>query len=189
VIGHLTIHWSRRGGQPPYRGQSCALAAPRLSSSVRCAPGLVLSLLTSPSWSHTRALTPGFSALGPPRTSAQSRTRPTRAGALFSPLARSGRLTIFDRIGFDRRPGLALSVHSAGPLRGSSRAGPNRRYEPPAHARQHTSFGAPESGRLLELRCAGIRRQPGRASRSFPPARRGPSRPLPDGPFTPYTGI
>ena len=30
----ITIHWSRRGGRPPYRGQSCALAAPRLSSGV-----------------------------------------------------------------------------------------------------------------------------------------------------------
>jgi hypothetical protein len=32
--GRLTIHWSRRGGRPPYRGQSDALAAPRLSSGV-----------------------------------------------------------------------------------------------------------------------------------------------------------
>jgi hypothetical protein len=150
---------------------------------------LVLSLLTSPSCSHTRALTPGFSALGPPRTSAESRTRSSRAGALFSPLARSGRPTIFDRIGFDRRPGSALRIRFAGPSRGASRAGPNMRYKPPAHARRHTCFGPPESGRLLELRCAGIRRQPVRASRSFPLARRGPSRPLPEGPSTPYTGI
>jgi hypothetical protein len=28
--GHITIRWSRRGGPPPYRGQSCALAAPQL---------------------------------------------------------------------------------------------------------------------------------------------------------------
>jgi hypothetical protein len=67
------------------------------------------------------------------------------------PQARSGRLTKFDRIGFDRRPGLARRVHVAGPLRGSSLAGPNMRYEPLAHARRHIAFGAPESGRLLEL--------------------------------------
>jgi hypothetical protein len=70
------------------------------------------------------------------------------------PQARSGRLTNFDRICFDERPGSALSVRVAGPTRGSSRAGPNMRYEPLAHARRHTAFGAPESGRLLELRCA-----------------------------------
>jgi hypothetical protein len=33
--GSLTVHWSRRGGPPPYRNESDALAAPRLSSSVR----------------------------------------------------------------------------------------------------------------------------------------------------------
>ena len=30
TYGQLTIRWSRRGGPPPYRGQSCALAAPQL---------------------------------------------------------------------------------------------------------------------------------------------------------------
>jgi hypothetical protein len=30
----LTSHWSRRGGRLPYHGQSCALAAPQLSSGV-----------------------------------------------------------------------------------------------------------------------------------------------------------
>jgi hypothetical protein len=34
AIHCLTIHWSRRGGRPPYRSQSDALAAPRLSSGV-----------------------------------------------------------------------------------------------------------------------------------------------------------
>jgi hypothetical protein len=34
VSQELSIHWSRRGGRPPYRGQSYALAAPRLSSGV-----------------------------------------------------------------------------------------------------------------------------------------------------------
>jgi hypothetical protein len=30
LLGVLTIRWSRRGGQPPYHGQSYALAAPQL---------------------------------------------------------------------------------------------------------------------------------------------------------------
>jgi hypothetical protein len=38
VHWYLTIRWSRRGGKPPYRGQSYALAAPQLSSSVRRQP-------------------------------------------------------------------------------------------------------------------------------------------------------
>jgi hypothetical protein len=114
----------------------------------------------------------------------------TRAlGLRSSPPARSGRLTKFDRNCFDERPGSALSVRVAGPTRGSSLAGPNMRYEPLAHVRRHTAFGTPESERVLELRRAGIRRQPERASRSFPPARRGPTRPLPDGRSTAYTGI
>jgi hypothetical protein len=58
---------------------------------------------------------------------------------------------MFDRSCFDERPGFALNVRVAGPLRGSSRAGPNMRYEPLAHARRHTGFGEPESERLLEL--------------------------------------
>jgi hypothetical protein len=35
ILYGLMVHWSRRGGRPPDRGQSCALAAPRLSSGVR----------------------------------------------------------------------------------------------------------------------------------------------------------
>jgi hypothetical protein len=30
VSQELSIRWSRRGGQPPYHGQSYALAAPQL---------------------------------------------------------------------------------------------------------------------------------------------------------------
>jgi hypothetical protein len=37
-FGGIPVHWSRRGGRPPYRGQSDALAAPRLSSSVMPTP-------------------------------------------------------------------------------------------------------------------------------------------------------
>jgi hypothetical protein len=45
--GHITIHWSRRGGRPPYRGQSFALAAPRLSSGVRATTEACSSFLAN----------------------------------------------------------------------------------------------------------------------------------------------
>ena len=67
--GGLTIHWSRRGGRPPYRGHGFALAAPRLSSSV----GRTLNDSTSESEMRIVGIAVAVLALG---TEARAQVQP-----------------------------------------------------------------------------------------------------------------
>jgi hypothetical protein len=185
--GALTIHWSRRGGRPAYAGRNPALAAPRLSSSVRHTCTLRGRLLL-PSIGCTRARL---------RSRTVTNTRLAARVLSYSAHARRGSATIASpspgKPRLARKGGaparLARQCSDGRPLRWPTRAGPNMRSCPPAHARRHTPFRAPKhlTHRASVRVLLGASPDSPHYSRHRPI--RGPTRSLPDGPSAAYTGV
>jgi hypothetical protein len=190
AIHCLTIHWSRRGGRPPYRSQSDALAAPRLSSGVRCAPELGSftfdeSLVVAHARAHARLLS----------------ARPVAHVRIvsYTVLARRGSAPPHRPVR-DAHARFDCTASMGGPTWPSAFMSPARCGRPRALARTcatnrwPTRAGTPPSGRRNPGGCSSSVAPESAASPDAPhaPSRwpaAGATHPLPDGPSAPYTGI